>query len=134
MIQRIGGNEGWPYAQFLWVIRGWLDRLLGGVGLRRGRRSPTELLVGEAVDFWRVEAIEKNKLLRLRAEMKVPGRAWLEYSIEEKDSGCIAIQRALFEPKGLWGLIYWYSIYPLHAFMFQGMINAIVKKAETQER
>lgn len=131
VIKRIGGEAGWPNGQFLWEIRGWIDRLLGGVGLRRGRRSPTELEVGEALDFWRVEAVEKNKLIRLRAEMKVPGRAWLEFEIQDAPGGCLAIQRAIFEPKGLWGILYWYSVYPVHGFIFQGMINEIVRRAET---
>jgi hypothetical protein len=108
-----------------------MDLLAGGVGLRRGRRNETELLPGDPLDFWRVEAIEKNKLLRLRAEMKLPGKAWLQFNIEHtNDNKSTLIQTAFFEPKGLWGLLYWYSIYPFHGFIFGGMIKSIKKTAE----
>jgi uncharacterized protein YbjT (DUF2867 family) len=130
VIMRLGGKAGWPYGQWLWEVRGWMDGLLGGVGLRRGRRSAHQLQVGDALDFWRVEAIESNRLLRLRAEMKVPGKAWLEFSIDESEQGCVFMQRAMFEPKGLFGLLYWYALYPIHAFMFQGMVAEIVRRAE----
>jgi uncharacterized protein YbjT (DUF2867 family) len=126
----IGGKNGW-YANFLWAIRGYLDLLIGGVGMRRGRRSETELISGDPLDFWRVEAIEKNKLLRLRAEMKLPGEAWLQFNVEITDENKSKLtQIAFFEPKGLWGLLYWYSIYPLHGFIFGGMIKSIKKSAE----
>lgn len=130
VILRLGGREGWPYAHWLWEVRGWIDRLIGGVGLRRGRRSAHQLQVGDALDFWRVEAIETNRLLRLRAEMKVPGKAWLEFVIQSGEKEVVLIQRAIFEPKGLWGLIYWYSVYPIHGLMFQGMVDEIVRRAE----
>jgi len=126
----LGGKNGW-YANFLWRIRGYLDLLFGGVGLRRGRRSETELLTGDPLDFWRVEAIDKNKLLRLRAEMKLPGKAWLQFQVEENpNNNSTLTQTAFYEPKGLWGLLYWYSVYPLHGLIFGGMIRSIKKDAE----
>ncbi len=126
----LGGKNGW-HANFLWRIRGYVDLFFGGVGLRRGRRSETELFPGDPLDFWRVEEIEKNKLMRLRAEMKVPGNAWLQFQVEEvSNQNSILTQTAFYEPKGLWGLIYWYSIYPLHGIIFGGMIKAIKKSAE----
>ncbi len=126
----IGGKNGW-YANFLWAIRGYIDLLTGGVGMRRGRRSDTELISGDPLDFWRVEAIEKNKLLRLRAEMKLPGDAWLQFNVENIDENKSKLtQTAFFEPRGLWGLFYWYSIYPLHGIIFGGMIKEIRKAAE----
>lgn len=126
----LGGKNGW-YANFLWRIRGYIDLIFGGVGLRRGRRSETELIPGDPLDFWRVEAIEQNKLLRLRAEMKLPGKAWLQFQVKNNgDNKSTLTQTAFFEPKGLWGLLYWYSIYPLHGLIFGGMIKAIKKAAE----
>ena len=126
----LGGKSGW-YANLLWRIRGYLDLLIGGVGLRRGRRSETELLPGDPLDFWRVEEIEKNKLLRLRAEMKLPGKAWLQYQSEKNsDSTTKLIQTAFYEPKGLWGLLYWYSVYALHQIIFGGMIRSVKRSAE----
>ncbi|MBT8387727.1 MAG: SDR family oxidoreductase [Ignavibacteria bacterium] len=126
----LGGKNGW-YANFLWGIRGYIDLLFGGVGLRRGRRSETELLPGDPLDFWRVEAIEKNKLLRLHAEMKLPGEAWLQFEVENAGMNRSTLtQTAFFEPKGLLGLLYWYPIYPLHGIIFGGMIKAIKRAAE----
>jgi hypothetical protein len=126
----LGGKNGW-YANYLWKIRGYVDLLFGGVGLRRGRRSETELLPGDPLDFWRVEEIEKNKLLRLRAEMKLPGKAWLQFQVEENPNNHSTLtQTAFYEPKGLWGLLYWYSVYPLHGLIFGGMIKSIQKSAE----
>lgn len=131
VITGLGGERGWLYADWLWHIRGALDRLVGGVGLRRGRRHPDELYVGDALDFWRVEKIEPNRLLRLRAEMKTPGPAWLEFRIEpHNDKHARLVQTAFFIPKGLFGLLYWYVLYPLHAVVFSGMIDAIAKRAE----
>lgn len=127
----LGGRNGWIYANFLWQVRGIADRLVGGVGMRRGRRSPSELRVGDAVDFWRVEAFEVNRLLRLRAEMKIPGKAWLQFEVIPKsDSGCLVVQSAFFEPKGLAGLFYWYALYPFHHLIFVGMLRALVKRVE----
>jgi uncharacterized protein YbjT (DUF2867 family) len=126
----LGGKNGW-YANFLWRIRGYMDLLAGGVGLRRGRRSDTELIQGDPLDFWRVEEIEKNKLLRLRAEMKLPGKAWLQFEVESAGKNrSTLIQTAFFEPKGLLGLLYWYPVYPLHGIIFGGMIKAIKRAAE----
>lgn len=130
---RLGGERGWLRWQWLWWIRGWIDRLLGGPGLRRGRRHPSQLLVGETVDFWRVEALEEGRLLRLRAEMKVPGKAWLEWSCQPEGRGTRLVQSALFEPRGLSGALYWYSLVPLHTFIFNDLIDAIARLAEQIE-
>jgi uncharacterized protein YbjT (DUF2867 family) len=124
-IRRIGGQVGWYYGDWLWRIRGFLDLLVGEVGLRRGRRQPEYLSPGETLDFWRVEAFEPNHLLRLAAEMKLPGRAWLEFEVEGKDSEAIIRQTAIFDPIGLAGLIYWYALYPLHQLVFAGMLREI---------
>ena len=115
--------------------RGALDRLIGGVGLRRGRRDPDELRVGDALDFWRVEAVEPDRLLRLRAEMKVPGEAWLEFETQPAgDDQTLLVQTAHFAPKGLGGLAYWYALYPVHARIFSGMIHALAGEAGAAER
>ncbi len=127
----LGGRRGWPPYPWLWQVRGALDRLVGGVGLRRGRRHPEELRRGEALDFWRVEAVEPPRLLRLRAEMKLPGHGWLQFETEEREDGRTdLVQTAFFAPKGLWGLIYWYAVYPLHGLIFSRMIEAITTEAE----
>ncbi len=131
----LGGERGWLYANWLWKLRGVLDRLVGGVGFRRGRRHPDDLYVGEALDFWRVEKVELGRLLRLRAEMRVPGLAWLEFQVDPQPDGTSRlIQTAFFVPKGLWGQIYWYGIYPLHAAIFSGMVGAIIKRAESMSK
>jgi uncharacterized protein YbjT (DUF2867 family) len=132
-IRRIGGRAGWYYGDWLWRIRGLLDLLVGGVGLRRGRRDPEWLWPGETLDCWRVEAFEPNRLLRLAAEMKLPGRAWLEFEVEGEESGSTIRQTAIFDPAGLTGLVYWYALYPLHHFVFSGMLRRIAAKA-TQVR
>ncbi len=129
-IQRIGGANGWYYANWLWQLRGLMDLLMGGVGMRRGRRHPELLAAGETVDFWRVEAIEPDRLLRLFAEMKVPGRAWLQFEIEPNGQGSTIRQTAIFDPVGLRGLLYWYSVYPLHQFIFEGLLRGIAKAAQ----
>ncbi len=129
-IQRIGGRTGWYYGTWLWSIRGFLDRLVGGVGLRRGRRDPVDLRVGEALDFWRVEQFEPDRLLRLQAEMKVPGRAWLEFEVDGDQQRSTIRQTALFDPVGLVGLIYWYSLFPLHELVFAGMLRGIARAAK----
>ena len=127
---QIGGKNGW-YGNILWRIRGWMDRMLGGIGMRRGRRDNKNLVVGDPLDFWRVEALEKNKLLRLRAEMKLPGYAWLQFKVESiNEQKSKLIQTAFFESKGLAGLAYWYSVYPFHGIIFSGMIKSIKDKAE----
>lgn len=128
-IRRIGGENGWYAHQFLWRVRGWLDLLFGGVGLRRGRRSQEDLNVGDAVDFWRVERFEPDRSLLLRAEMKVPGRAWLEFSVTATATGSTIRQTAVFDPEGLFGLIYWYTLYPAHGPVFQGMLRGIAERA-----
>jgi uncharacterized protein YbjT (DUF2867 family) len=122
----LGGRRGWLYLDWAWQVRGLVDRLLGGVGMRRGRRDPAELRVGDALDFWRVEAVQPGHMLRLRAEMRVPGRAWLEFeAATQKDGSTILTQTALFAPKGLSGLLYWYALYPVHAFIFSGLIRKL---------
>ena len=126
----LGGERGWLYMNWAWRLRGALDRLVGGVGLRRGRRDPDDLRVGDALDFWRVEAVEEDRLLRLRAEMKVPGRAWLQFQVRPGNAGCLLSQTAFFAPKGLSGLLYWYGLYPLHALIFSGMIRKIAQQAD----
>ncbi len=129
-IRRIGGKEGWYFGNFLWHVRGIIDLLVGGAGLRRGRRHPSELFIGDALDFWRVESYEPNKLLRLRAEMKLPGRAWLQFEIKEGNSGAQITQTALFDPSGIAGLLYWYLLYPIHCLIFSGMLRQIKRRAE----
>lgn len=130
-IQRIGGNTGWYYATWLWKLRGFLDLLVGGIGVRRGRRDPVELQVGDQLDFWRVEAYEPPNYLRLTAEMRLPGRAWLNFEVQEIAPGKSKIvQTAEYDPLGLLGLAYWYSVWPLHQFVFTGMLRNIGKAAE----
>ncbi len=133
-IQRIGGERGWYYGSWLWNLRGFLDLLVGGIGVRRGRRDPVDLQVGDPLDFWRVERFEPDRLLRLSAEMKVPGRAWLEFNVEpDGTSGKSTIrQTAIFDPHGLFGLVYWYGLYPLHQLVFGGMLRNIARYAEQQ--
>jgi uncharacterized protein YbjT (DUF2867 family) len=128
-IQRIGGSEGWYFGDRLWRLRGFLDLLVGGVGMRRGRRHPTKLRPGDALDFWRVREIRPHRVLRLAAEMKLPGRAWLQFEVDPTESGSRIRQTAIFEPIGLGGLAYWYGIYPLHALVFSGMLRAIARRA-----
>lgn len=130
VIAGIGGENGWYSTPVLWSLRGWGDRLLGGVGLSRGRRSRTRVAVGDAIDFWRVEACEEGSVLRLRAEMKVPGSAWLELRCEPRGTGSRYRQRAVFFPKGLAGRLYWWAIVPFHGIIFAGMLNLIVSIAE----
>lgn len=132
-IEQIGGDTGWYYANWLWHLRGFIDLLVGGVGMRRGRRDPHSLHVGDAVDFWRVEAIEKNRRLRLQAEMKLPARAWLEFEVEPmENNGSIIRQTAHYDSVGLFGLIYWYSIYPIHGAIFAGLLRGIVNACKKQ--
>lgn len=130
VIEGVGGENGWYSFPLAWAIRGWLDKLFGGVGLRRGRRDPDTLHPGDAVDFWRVEAIERPRFLRLRAEMRVPGRAWLEMSGEPDGAGSTYRQRAVFFPKGLAGRLYWWAVFPFHGIVFAGMANRITAEAE----
>ncbi len=130
-IRRIGGATGWYAFDFLWKLRGVIDLLVGGVGLRRGRRDPDQLRVGDVLDWWRVEAIEPDRRLRLIAEMKLPGRAWLEFEVEPRAKGVLIRQTATFHPAGLAGLAYWFGIYPLHALVFRGMLRGIARRAES---
>ncbi|MBT5020964.1 MAG: SDR family oxidoreductase [Planctomicrobium sp.] len=131
-IRRIGGKTGWYYGNWLWTLRGFLDLLIGGIGVRRGRRAPEHLRVGDSLDFWRVEACETPQKLRLQAEMKLPGRAWLEFEVTPCPDGSVIRQTAIFDPVGLSGLAYWYGIYPLHQFMFAGMLRNVAKEAQKQ--
>lgn len=139
----MGGARGWPPYHFLWVLRGILDRVVGGVGIRRGRRDPDTLREGEALDFWRVEAVKPDVSLVLRSEMKMPGRGWLQFEAlpdtDRHDDGAAdkvttrLVQAAYFAPKGALGLLYWYGVYPLHAIVFSGMIRDIARRAEAVE-
>jgi hypothetical protein len=131
-IEGIGGDRGWYSFPLAWAVRGLLDRIVGGVGLRRGRRDPDRLALGDAVDFWRVEALERPELLRLRAEMRLPGEAWLEFSISEDDGTTVLHQHALFLPRGLAGHLYWWSISPFHGIVFGSMIANLAKAARTR--
>jgi uncharacterized protein YbjT (DUF2867 family) len=128
-VEGIGGDRGWYSFPLAWAIRGLMDRLVGGVGLRRGRRDPNRLEVGDAVDFWRVEAIERPALLRLRAEMKLPGEAWLEFAITNEQGGPVLHQRALFIPHGLAGQLYWWAISPFHNIVFGSMSATLARGA-----
>jgi hypothetical protein len=128
-IEGIGGERGWYSFKLGWAFRGFLDRLAGGVGLRRGRRHPDRLVVGDAVDFWRVEALEPSRLLRLRAEMKLPGEAWLEFTITHEDGRHVLHQRAVFIPRGLAGHLYWWAIKPFHNLVFGSMTANLIASA-----
>jgi uncharacterized protein YbjT (DUF2867 family) len=129
-VESLGGAAGWPYAKWLWTLRGWLDLLAGGVGMRRGRRDPKHLNVGDTLDCWRVELIKPGERLRLAAEMKLPGRAWLDFEIQPDGDDSRLRQTALFDPVGLWGLAYWYGVWPLHQLVFAGTLRAIATAAE----
>jgi uncharacterized protein YbjT (DUF2867 family) len=129
-IEQIGGDVGWYGADFLWWARGVIDRLIGGVGLRRGRRDPKHLRVGDSLDFWRVEVVEKESVLRLYAEMIIPGKAWLEFRIKQEGDKVHIIQEATFSPRGLGGQLYWYLTIPLHAIVFPTMLRNIVRSSK----
>jgi uncharacterized protein YbjT (DUF2867 family) len=130
-IWAIGGSNGWYYGNWLWTIRGVMDKMVGGVGLRRGRKSPTKISAGDSLDFWRVLLANKEqKRLLLYAEMKLPGEAWLEFKI---DNDNILEQTATFRPLGLWGRLYWYAVLPFHGFIFKGMIKRIAKEVEQKK-
>jgi hypothetical protein len=132
-IERIGGATGWYFGNALWQLRGWLDLFVGGVGMRRGRRDALHLLPGDVVDCWRVESIEPPRHLRLTAEMKLPGRAWLEFEVQPGKGGVTLQQTAIFDPVGLWGLAYWYALFPLHELVFRGMIRNLGRAAQVNE-
>lgn len=125
----LGGRQGWPFANGLWQARGWLDSLLGGPGLR-GQGHPDLLRPGDALDYYRVEAVEENRLLRLRSELKAPGAGWMEWRIRSAPGGCQISQTAYFAPLGLAGCSYWYALKPVHTWVFHGLIKAIVRRAE----
>jgi uncharacterized protein YbjT (DUF2867 family) len=135
LLTSLGGDRGWLAWNGAWRLRGFLDRLAGGPGLRRGRRHPSQLLVGEAVDFWRVERLERpgsdhRALVRFRAEMRVPGAAWLQWELEPQGDGTRIVQSALFAPTGAAGLAYWYLLYPIHSVIFSAMIRAVRRESE----
>ena len=131
----IGGARGWLYMDWAWALRGWIDKAIGGVGIRRGRRNPDEVLSGESLDFWRVETVEKDRLMRLRAEMKVPGKAWLQFeSLPQNDGKTLLIETAYFAPRGIWGFVYWYAMWPFHAFLFNGLIRRLAARARMLSR
>jgi hypothetical protein len=130
VISSMGGRNGWPAFGWLWRIRGAIDLLLGGVGMRRGRPEGRPLRTGDALDFWRVETCEPDVRLKLSAEMKVPGRAWLEFVVAPSARGALVRQTAEFDPVGLAGIFYWYSLAPIHAVVFRGMLKAIARRAE----
>src|SRR5690606_10262210 len=129
VIEGIGGENGWYSFPLAWALRGWVDKLVGGVGLRRGRRHPAQLQTGDALDFWRVERLERGRTLLLRAEMRVPGLAWLELQAIPHGTGCTYRQRAVFFPHGLSGRLYWLAILPFHGVIFNGMANRITAAA-----
>ncbi|HEY5062663.1 MAG TPA: SDR family oxidoreductase [Gemmatimonadaceae bacterium] len=129
-IARIGGASGWYYHTWIWRVRGFLDLLAGGPGMRRGRRDPVSLQQGDTLDFWRVDAVDPGHLLRLRAEMRLPGRAWLQFEVSGDSARSVIRQTAVFEPRGLVGLLYWYGLYPVHGLIFNGMLRQIAKAAE----
>jgi len=131
VVESIGGDNGWYSLPVAWAARGLLDKLVGGVGLRRGRRDPDKLLTGDALDFWRVEKIERGSFLRLRAEMKLPGLAWLEFTVTPvSEEHSTLSQRAIFFPQGLGGRLYWFAVTPLHGIVFAGMARSMGKAAE----
>lgn len=132
-ILRVGGVNGWYFANWLWRLRGFLDYLVGGVGLRRGRPPGEQLAPGDTVDYWRVEEVEPDRLLRLYAEIKLPGRGWLQFEVEGNETGSLLRQSAIFEPAGTFGLLYWYTLYPVHLWVFAGMLRALAKAAGSRE-
>jgi hypothetical protein len=129
-VERLGGDTGWAFGHLLWQLRGLLDRLAGGPGMRLRRRHPSQVRVGDAVDFWRVEEVRRPRLLRLRAEMRLPGRAWLQYELTSHGKRTRIVQTAFFEPRGLSGRLYWYLLVPLHVLVFRGSIRALARRAE----
>jgi len=129
-LQKIGGNTGWYYANWAWKLRGAFDRMIGGVGMRRGRRHPVDLRVGDTLDFWRVVEFQPGKYLKLRAEMKIPGIAWLEFTVGSEGEKTFLNQTASFKPAGWFGVAYWYAMMPFHFFIFRNMARKIVDGAE----
>ena len=131
-ISQIGGDAGGYYGNRLWRLRGLLDIAVGGPGLRPGRRDPESVMPGDALDFWRVEEVEPNRLLRLAAEMRLPGRAWLQFEVTPEGGGSLIRQTALFDPVGLAGLLYWYALWGIHQMVFAGMLRSIARAALTK--
>jgi hypothetical protein len=129
-LSRLGGDTGWHSGEWLWRIRGFLDLLWGGPGLRRGRRDPDHIEIGDFVDFWRVEDLTVGEHLRLRAEMLLPGEAWLEWTLSRQGTITTVVQRARFKPRGLWGRIYWYGVLPFHFFVFPGLLEGVIEASE----
>ena len=129
-VNGVGGRRGWYVAEPFWDLRGFADRLLGGPGMRRGRRHPDRMRVGDAVDFFRVEEVVPNRLVRLRAEMRVPGAAWLEWTMEPTATGTRLVQKARFHPRGVWGRAYWYGLLPIHHVIFQRLAERLAATAE----
>jgi hypothetical protein len=130
----VGGERGWLYMDWAWAFRGWLDKLVGGVGLRRGRRQPDDIHAGEALDFWRVEEVQLNRLLRLRAEMKLPGEGWFQFESIPQDGRTLFTMAAVFAPRGLWGLLYWYLMWPFHKVLFDGFVRRLASRARLLAR
>lgn len=131
-IRKIGGANGWYYADWLWHARGALDLLVGGNGLQPQRPNGEHLSAGDTIDCWRVEAVEPNRLLRLFCTLKLPGRAWLQFEVERNQDGSAVRQTALFEPRGLLGHLYWYASWPFHQFIFSGMLRAIARRCNAK--
>ncbi|WKZ37217.1 MAG: DUF2867 domain-containing protein [Anaerolineales bacterium] len=131
----IGGERGWLFMDWSWAFRGWLDKAIGGVGLRRGRRHPDDIHAGESLDFWRVETVDKDRLMRLRAEMKLPGKAWLQFeSVPADDGKTLFTVTAYFAPYGLFGFLYWYAMWPFHKPLFDGLTRRIASRARVLAR
>jgi hypothetical protein len=130
-IRRIGGATGWYFGDALWRLRGWIDRGMGGLGMPRTRRDPDDCVVGDIIDGWRVEAHEPDRLLRLSAGLKLPGRGWLEFRVDPLDGGARSLirQTATFDPRGVAGRLYWYGVLPLHALVFSGLLRRIAQRA-----
>lgn len=131
-IRRIGGVNGWYYANWLWRLRGILDEWTGGPGLRRGRRHPDQIAVGDHLDWWRVEAFVPDRLLRLNAELRLPGEAWLEFEVTPSPTGSLLRQTAAYNPRGILGRAYWYATWPLHKVLFAHMLKRIAARAESR--
>jgi hypothetical protein len=134
LISCLGGSYGWHRYNFLWKLRGIIDQALGGVGMRRGRPRPECLQPGDVIDLWRVDAVEPGRMLRLAAEMKLPGRGWLQFDIEPLPAGSRITQTAVFDPIGVQGLLYWYGIYPLQILVFRALLRGITKAASVRAR
>jgi hypothetical protein len=130
----IGGQRGWLYMDWAWGLRGWFDKLIGGVGIRRGRRHPDEIHTGESLDFWRVEEVEKDRRLRLRAEMLVPGNAWLQFDSVPQDGKTLFTVTAYFDSHGISGFLYWYAMWPFHKFLFDGLTRRLASRAKVLDR